>query len=79
MVVYKNQPVYGGGQEAFLQVFAEIEDGRRCDQLARALSQMADGEDGNDSTEALEFHLRGCAACRAKLRAYRAIPGRVFG
>ena len=66
------------GRKRFLQVFAEIEDGRRCDQLARALSQMADGEDGNGSTEALEFHLRGCAACRAKLRAYRAIPGRVF-
>ena len=39
---------------------------------------MADGEDANGSTEALEFHLRSCAACRAKLRAYRAIPGTVF-
>ena len=65
------------GRKRFLQVFAEIEDGRRCDQLADALSEMADGENPNGSTE-LEFHLRSCAACRAKLRAYRAIPGTVF-
>ena len=66
------------GRKRFLEVFAEIEDGRRCDQLADALSQMADGESANGSTDALEFHLRSCAACRAKLRAYRAIPDKVF-
>ena len=66
------------GRKRFLQVFAEIEDGRRCDQLAEALSQMADGEGANGSADALEFHLRSCAACRAKLRAYRAIPDKVF-
>ena len=67
------------GRKRFLEVFAEIEDGRRCQQLAGALSEMADGEGANGSTEALEFHLRSCASCRAKLRAYRAIPDRVFG
>jgi RNA polymerase sigma factor (sigma-70 family) len=66
------------GRKRFLQVFAEIEDGRRCDQLASALSEMADGEGANGSTEAVVFHLRSCAACRAKLRAYRAIPDKVF-
>jgi RNA polymerase sigma factor (sigma-70 family) len=66
------------GRKRFLQVFADIEHGRRCEELAAALSEMADGEDVNGSTEALEFHLRSCAACRAKLRAYRAIPGKVF-
>ncbi len=66
------------GRKRFLQVFAEIEDGRRCDELAAALSAKADGEGANGSTEALDFHLRSCAACRAKLRAYRAIPGDVF-
>ena len=66
------------GRKRFLQVFADIEHGRRCEQLAAALSEMADGEDANGSTEALEFHLRSCATCRAKLRAYRAIPGKVF-
>jgi RNA polymerase sigma factor (sigma-70 family) len=66
------------GRKRFLQVFADIEHGRRCDALAAALSEMADGEDANGSTEALEFHLRSCAACRAKLRAYRAIPDKIF-
>lgn len=66
------------GRKRFLQVFADIEQGRRCEELAAALSEMADGEEGNGATEALEFHLRSCAACRAKLRAYRAIPGKVF-
>ncbi|HSD25618.1 MAG TPA: sigma-70 family RNA polymerase sigma factor [Solirubrobacterales bacterium] len=66
------------GRKRFLQVFADIEQGRRCEELAAALSAFADGEDPNGSTDAVEFHLRGCATCRAKLRAYRAVPGRVF-
>jgi RNA polymerase sigma factor (sigma-70 family) len=66
------------GRKRFLQVFADIEQGRRCKELAGALSEMADGEGANGSAEALQFHLRSCAACRAKLRAYRAIPGHVF-
>ena len=66
------------GRKRFLQVFADIEQGRRCEELAAALSEFADGESANGSTDALEFHLRSCATCRAKLRAYRAVPGRVF-
>ena len=66
------------GRKRFLQVFADIEDGRRCEELASALSEMADGENANGSTEALEFHLRSCATCRAKLRAFRAIPDKIF-
>ena len=66
------------GRKRFLQAFADIEQGRRCEELAAALSEMADGEGANGSTEALQFHLRSCAACRAKLRAYRAIPDKVF-
>lgn len=66
------------GRKRFLQAFADIEQGRRCEELAEALSEMADGEDANGSTEAVAFHLRSCAACRAKLRAYRAIPEKVF-
>ena len=66
------------GRKRFLQVFGDIERGRRCEELAEALSQFADGEGGNGSTDAIEFHLRSCAVCRAKLRAYRAVPGRVF-
>ena len=67
------------GRKRFLQVFAEIEQGRRCEELAAALSEMADGEDADGTAEAVRFHLRSCAACRAKLRAYRAIPDKVFG
>ena len=66
------------GRKRFLQVFSDIEQGRRCEQLAGALSELADGEGANGSTDAVEFHLRSCATCRAKLRAYRAVPGRVF-
>lgn len=66
------------GRKRFLQVFADIEQGRRCEELAGALSEMADGENANGSREALEFHLRSCAACRARLRAYRAIPDEVY-
>jgi RNA polymerase sigma factor (sigma-70 family) len=66
------------GRKRFLQVFAEIEAGQRCEELAEALSQMADGEGANRSTDAVQFHLRSCAACRAKLRAYRSIPRKVF-
>jgi RNA polymerase sigma factor (sigma-70 family) len=66
------------GRKRFLQVFADIEQGRRCEELAAALSELADGEGANGSTDAVEFHLRSCAACRAKLRAYRAVPGKVF-
>jgi RNA polymerase sigma factor (sigma-70 family) len=66
------------GRKRFLQVFADIEQGRRCEELAAALSEMADGEGANGSTQAVQFHLRGCAACRAKLRAYRSIPDKVF-
>jgi RNA polymerase sigma factor (sigma-70 family) len=66
------------GRKRFLRAFADIEQGRRCEELAAALSEFADGESANGSTEAIEFHLRSCAACRAKLRAYRAVPGKVF-
>jgi RNA polymerase sigma factor (sigma-70 family) len=66
------------GRKRFLQVFADIEQGRRCEELASAISEMADGEGANGRTEAVEFHLRSCAACRAKLRAFRAIPDKVF-
>ncbi len=66
------------GRKRFLQAFADIEQGRRCEELAAALSALADGEAANGATDAVEFHLRSCAACRAKLRAYRAVPGKVF-
>jgi RNA polymerase sigma factor (sigma-70 family) len=66
------------GRKRFLEVFAEIEEGKRCDQLAGALSLVADGESRGRQADQVHSHLRSCASCRAKLRAFRAIPGRVF-
>jgi RNA polymerase sigma factor (sigma-70 family) len=66
------------GRKRFLEVFAEIEEGRRCDRLADALSMVADGESQGRQADQVHSHLRSCASCRAKLRAYRAIPERVF-
>ena len=66
------------GRKRFLQVFAELEQGRRCNEVAAALSAVADGEAGGREAEAVEIHLRSCGACRAKLRAFRAIPHRVL-
>jgi RNA polymerase sigma factor (sigma-70 family) len=66
------------GRKRFLEVFAEIEEGRRCDRLAAALSMVADGESQDRQADQVHSHLRSCASCRAKLRAFRAIPERVF-
>jgi RNA polymerase sigma factor (sigma-70 family) len=66
------------GRKRFLEVFAEIEEGKRCDHLAAALSMVADGEAQDRQADQVHSHLRACASCRAKLRAFRAIPERVF-
>jgi RNA polymerase sigma factor (sigma-70 family) len=66
------------GRKRFLEAFAEIEQGKRCEQLAAALSTVADGESSAREADEVQFHLRSCASCRAKLRAFRAIPERVF-
>jgi RNA polymerase sigma factor (sigma-70 family) len=66
------------GRKRFLEVFAELEQGRRCGELSSALSALADGEAAVDGAEEVERHLRACGPCRAKLRAFRAIPDRVL-
>lgn len=66
------------GRKRFLQSFADIEEGRRCEQLATALSALADGERDVIGADDVAVHLHSCATCRAKLRAFRAIPDRVF-
>jgi RNA polymerase sigma factor (sigma-70 family) len=62
------------GRKRFLEAFTEIEEGRRCEELGGALSAFCDGEVGADTAEELRLHLRVCATCRAKLRAFRAAP-----
>jgi RNA polymerase sigma factor (sigma-70 family) len=66
------------GRKRFLEVFADIEEGKRCAQLATALSAMADGERDVIGAEDVSVHLKTCGPCRAKLRAFRAIPDRVL-
>jgi RNA polymerase sigma factor (sigma-70 family) len=66
------------GRKRFLQAFDDIEQGRRCEQLATALSALADGERDVTGAGDVDEHLRSCASCRAKLRAFKAIPDRVF-
>lgn len=66
------------GRKRFLEVFADIEHGRRCERHATALSALADGERDVIGAADVEIHLRSCGACRAKLRAFRAIPDRVL-
>ena len=66
------------GRKRFLEAFASIEEGRRCGQLSMALSALADGERDVVGAEDVQVHLRTCGSCRAKLRAFRAIPDRVL-
>jgi RNA polymerase sigma factor (sigma-70 family) len=66
------------GRKRFFEAFADIEQGRRCEELAATLSALADGEIRVDGAEEVHVHLRSCAVCRAKLRAFREIPHRVL-
>jgi hypothetical protein len=66
------------GRRRFLDTFADIEEGRRCDQLAGALSRFCDGELADGEHPGLLEHLGRCAYCRAKLRAFRETPRRVL-
>jgi len=66
------------GRKRFLEVYSEIEAGGRCERFAPSLSAIADGEnDPLDPSETM-LHLRSCAGCRARLRAYRRVPRRVL-
>jgi RNA polymerase sigma factor (sigma-70 family) len=62
------------GRQRFRAVLSSSEDGRRCDELDPLLSAFCDGE--TDSAREIEVreHLRACAHCRSKLRAFRAAP-----
>jgi RNA polymerase sigma factor (sigma-70 family) len=65
------------GRRAFLACVEGIESGAECVRLAPLLSALADGEASAEDMSALRPHLRGCAACRATLRDYRAAPRQV--
>ncbi|MEA2396562.1 MAG: hypothetical protein QOK25_118 [Thermoleophilaceae bacterium] len=64
------------GRRSFLDRVAGIEAGAECERLAPLLSALADGELESDDLAVLRGHMRGCLACRARLREYRAAPAR---
>src|SRR4051794_5296958 len=65
------------GRRAFVARVRGIESGAECERLAPLLSALVDGEASAEDMAALRPHLRGCLACRATLREYRAAPARV--
>lgn len=67
------------GRRAFLKRVAGIETGAECKRLAPLISKAADGEATRDEMRALRPHLKGCLACKATLREYRATLARVAG
>jgi hypothetical protein len=56
---------------------AGIEGGIECTRLAPLLSSLADGEADAEELALLRPHLKTCLSCRARLREFRAAPGRV--
>ncbi len=62
------------GRQRFRAVFGSIEEGRRCEELAPALSAFADGEASSRRTDHLLAHLKECPHCQSKLRDFRTVP-----
>src|SRR4051794_1477308 len=67
------------GRRAFLKRVAGIESGAECKRLAPLISKVADGEASADEMRTVRPHLKGCLACKATLREYRATPSRIAG
>ena len=62
------------GRQRFRTVLSSSEEGRRCDELGPLLSAFCDGEAAERDEGLMREHLRACAHCRSKLRAFRAAP-----
>jgi RNA polymerase sigma factor (sigma-70 family) len=65
------------GRERFRCLLTRSEDGTRCNELAPLLSAFCDGEASEEAAALVREHLRACAACRVRMRAYRAAPAAV--
>jgi RNA polymerase sigma factor (sigma-70 family) len=65
------------GRKAMSVRMAGIEGGIECTRLAPLLSALADGEADAEALALLRPHLKTCLSCRARLREFRAAPGRV--
>ncbi|MDX6663511.1 MAG: hypothetical protein QOG09_1613 [Solirubrobacterales bacterium] len=66
------------GRKRFLEVYASIEGGARCEQLAAELSSYCDGESDDATADRVRRHLKGCSSCRSLAREYRLVPERVL-
>jgi RNA polymerase sigma factor (sigma-70 family) len=67
------------GRRSFLKRVAGIEAGAECERLAPVISKVADGEASPEEMRLVRPHLKGCLACKATLREYRATPARLAG
>jgi RNA polymerase sigma factor (sigma-70 family) len=67
------------GRRAFLERVANIESGAECERVAPLISKVADGEASAAEMRRVRPHLKGCLACKATLREYRATPTRLAG
>jgi RNA polymerase sigma factor (sigma-70 family) len=65
------------GRRRFLERFGELSSGARCAHFQAVLSAVSDGEAKPGQEAQLRRHLISCGSCRAALRSYRAMPGRV--
>jgi Putative zinc-finger len=65
------------GRRAFLRRVSGIERGADCARHEPLLSGLADGEASPEELAQLRPHMRTCLSCRAALREFRAMPGRV--
>ena len=65
------------GRQALTIHLAGIQGGIECNRLAPLLSALADGEADAQAVAVLRPHLKTCLSCRARLREFRAAPGRV--
>ena len=67
------------GRRRFVETYASIEAGRRCQELLKDLSAFCDGELGGERAELVRRHLSSCGFCQATAREYRGVPERVLG
>ena len=56
------------GRRRFLDVFASIDDGSACEQVAPTLLALVEGNASATDVVELRPHLRHCASCRATVR-----------
>jgi RNA polymerase sigma factor (sigma-70 family) len=59
------------GRRAFVERLAGIQGGSECERLVPMVSLLADGELRGEELRKLRLHMRGCLACRQRLREYR--------